>query len=84
MGERKQVVPQGSEFAGTIDSCREAILALDMAADNAAQLFLELRTTGLREDLTRRDEARLYNEASKLIPSVLEKLKVITELVQNM
>ncbi|KAL0545194.1 hypothetical protein IC582_020342 [Cucumis melo] len=65
-------------------SCREVLLGLDAAAENAVQFFSRLATPACHEDSLPLQDSGLefYDEAAMLLPSILEKINAVAKLVQ--
>lgn len=62
--------------------CREVLLGLDTAAENAVQFFSRLATPGCNEDSLHEFGLELYDEAAKLLPSIIDKINAVSKLVQ--
>ncbi|XP_050214454.1 uncharacterized protein LOC126665648 isoform X2 [Mercurialis annua] len=74
--DQKNVIPNLQQRTNV---CMEALLHLDVAAQNVFDLFAELETGDFKEE---KCGAKLYDEASKVVPTISEKLNAIAELVQ--
>ncbi|TYJ96265.1 mitogen-activated protein kinase-binding protein 1 isoform X2 [Cucumis melo var. makuwa] len=63
-------------------SCREVLLGLDAAAENAVQFFSRLATPACHEDSLPLQDSGLefYDEAAMLLPSILEKINAVAKL----
>ncbi|PON63709.1 WD repeat containing protein [Trema orientale] len=79
-GDQEECVSGGNEAKRKIISCREALLSLDAAAENAVQLFSDLQTTDSGEEISSRPGAELYFDAARLLPSIMEKVKTVAKL----
>ena len=76
--------PVPSEMQEKRTSCREVLLGLDAAAENAVQFFSRLVTPACHEDSLPLQESGLefYDEAAMLLPAILEKINAVAKLVQ--
>lgn len=66
----------------TITGCKEALSSLDFAAESTLQLFSRLETNNSGEELTGEDAAQLFNDATELLPLILEKVNAVERLVR--
>lgn len=74
--------PVASESQDQQTSCREVLLGLDAAAENAVQFFSRLVTPSCHEDSLHESGLELYDEAAKLLPSIIEKINAVAKLVK--
>ncbi|CAN0926370.1 WD repeat-containing protein 62 [Linum grandiflorum] len=63
--------------------CREALLKLNAAADNASHMFSELESMLSREEISNRPGAKFYEGANDLLYSITEKINAVTKLAQR-
>ncbi|KAM7531959.1 hypothetical protein LguiB_035369 [Lonicera macranthoides] len=67
----------------TFIACREALLNLDAATESALGIFSKLgKKLVSREEVSRGAEARLYAEASAMLPSIARKVQAVAKLAQ--
>lgn len=74
---------EGIEKQDTIISCKEALLKLDSATENALQLFSKLETMVSRENTSKGPEAQLYDQAAEMLPSIAKKVHAVARLAQS-
>ncbi|CAL5335071.1 unnamed protein product [Camellia sinensis] len=75
---------EGCEKQNTIMACKEALLNLETAAENAFLLFSKLGTlTNTVEEASIGSESQLYSEATEMLPSIAKKVQEVTTLVQS-
>ncbi|KAI8015324.1 Mitogen-activated protein kinase-binding protein 1 [Camellia lanceoleosa] len=75
---------EGCEKQNTIMACKEALLNLETAAENAFLLFSKLGTlTNTGEEASIGSESQLYSEATEMLPSIAKKVQEVTKLVQS-
>ncbi|XP_038883897.1 mitogen-activated protein kinase-binding protein 1 isoform X1 [Benincasa hispida] len=74
--------PAPSELEEKRTSCREVLLGLDAAAENAVQFFSRLVAPACHEDSLHESGLELYDEAAKLLPSIIEKINAVAKLAQ--
>ncbi|CAK9154468.1 unnamed protein product [Ilex paraguariensis] len=67
----------------TIVACKEALLNLDAAAENALQLFSKLGSLTNGDEISRQPEAQLCAEATQMLPSIAKKVHAVATLVQS-
>ncbi|KAF2288558.1 hypothetical protein GH714_008535 [Hevea brasiliensis] len=79
---QREDIPEASSLQRRKTACREALLNLDAAAENVLNLFTELRSLISKEDISDGAGAKLYDEAGKLLPSIVEKLDAVAQMVQ--
>ncbi|GMI71397.1 hypothetical protein like AT3G09080 [Hibiscus trionum] len=79
----KQHVDEQTEVQEKITACKEALISLDIAANNVFELFTKLRTETSMEESSSGSRAQLYNEAKELVPKITEKISAIAKLVQD-
>lgn len=82
-GDQRKWILEGNELQERIIECRAALLGLDTAAEKALRLFVELGTPVAREDASGGLGAELSDLASKLLPSTLNRVRALYDLVQS-
>ncbi|KAM3689728.1 hypothetical protein ACB098_09G070500 [Castanea mollissima] len=81
--DQKECTSEGSNVQERIIKCKEALLSLNAAAENAVHLFSDLGTMDSSEEFLGGTETELYDEAAKLLPSIAEKVNTVARLVQG-
>ncbi|XP_020977016.1 mitogen-activated protein kinase-binding protein 1 isoform X3 [Arachis ipaensis] len=76
-----QGVFEGNEVAETISACKEAFGSLDAAAESVVQLLSKLEKCDGGE-ASRGAGAQFLNEASQLLPLIIEKVNAVSKLVE--
>lgn len=79
--DQKECAPKGSDVQERIIACKEALLNLDAAAENAVHLFSALGNVGSSEEFSGEAGAKLYDEAAELLQSIAEKVDGVARLV---
>ncbi|KAJ9180608.1 hypothetical protein P3X46_008827 [Hevea brasiliensis] len=79
---QREDIPEASSLQRRKTACREALLNLDAAAENVLNLFTELGSLISQEDISDGAGAKLYDEAGKLLPSIVEKLDAVAQMVR--
>jgi hypothetical protein len=79
--DQKECAPKGSDVQERIIACKEALLNLDAAAENAVHLFSALGIVGSSEEFSGEAGAKLYDEAAELLQSIAEKVDGVARLV---
>ncbi|KAE8654270.1 Phosphate transporter 4,2 [Hibiscus syriacus] len=79
----KQHVNEQTEVQEKITACKEALISLDIAAENVFKLFTKLRTETSMEESSSGSRVELYDEAKELMPKIAEKINSIAKVVQN-
>lgn len=82
-GDQRKWILEGNELQERIIECRATLLALDTAAEKALRLFVELGTPVAQEDASGGLGAELSDLASKLLPSTLNRVRALYDLVQS-
>uniref|UniRef100_A0A2N9FAB1 Anaphase-promoting complex subunit 4 WD40 domain-containing protein n=1 Tax=Fagus sylvatica TaxID=28930 RepID=A0A2N9FAB1_FAGSY len=80
--DQKECTSKGSDVQERIITCKEALLSLNAAAENAVNVFSNLRTLDSSEEFLGGIRAELYDEADKLLPSIAEKVNSVALLLQ--
>lgn len=80
--DQKECTSKGSDVQERIITCKEALLSLNAAAENAVNVFSNLRTLDSSEEFLGGIRAELYDEADKLLPSIAEKVNSVARLLQ--
>ncbi|KAA8518996.1 hypothetical protein F0562_016230 [Nyssa sinensis] len=73
---------EGIEKQQTVIACKEALLNLDAAAENALQLFSKLGGMASIEEISRGPGAQLYDEVTQMLPSIAKKVHAVAKLLQ--
>ncbi|XP_039007789.1 uncharacterized protein LOC120135600 [Hibiscus syriacus] len=83
--EKSEALKQHDEHVvlETITACKEALIRLDIAAENVFVLFTKLRTETSMEESSSGPRAQLYDEAKELVPKITGKINAIAKVVQN-
>lgn len=71
-----------NEITDTIISCKEALLRLDSATENALEQFSKLDSL-VSEVNVLTPEAQLYDEATEVLPSIAKRVHIIAKLAQS-
>ncbi|KHG30707.1 30S ribosomal S4, chloroplastic [Gossypium arboreum] len=77
--EDSSTIDEESEVGEKIRACREALLSLDIAAENVFQLFTKLGTEYPMEEGSSGCRAQLYDEATELLPKIAEKINAVAK-----
>lgn len=72
-----------NEITDTILSCKEALLRLDSATENALERFSKLDSLVSEVNVLTGPEAHLYDEASEMLPSIAKRVHIIAKLAQS-
>ncbi|KAL1808151.1 hypothetical protein ACET3Z_025141 [Daucus carota] len=67
----------------TISSCEEALIRLDSATENALEQFSKLDSLASKINVLTGPEAHLYDEATKMLPSIAKRVHTIARLAQS-
>ncbi|KAL1083219.1 hypothetical protein V6Z11_D09G185300 [Gossypium hirsutum] len=81
--EDSSTIDEESEVGEKIRACREALLSLDIAAENVFQLFTKLGTEYPMEEGSSGCRAQLYDEATELLPKIAEKINAVAKGLQK-
>lgn len=79
--DHKECAPKGSDVQERIIACKEALLSLDAAAENAVHSISTLGIVGSGEEFSGEAGAKLYDEAAELLQSIAEKVDTVARLV---
>ncbi|KAL8121513.1 hypothetical protein AgCh_018297 [Apium graveolens] len=71
------------EITDTIISCKEALLRLDSATENALERFSKLDRLVSEVNVVTGPEAHLYDEAAEMLPSIAKRVHIIAKLAQS-
>ncbi|KAF7845400.1 mitogen-activated protein kinase-binding protein 1 isoform X1 [Senna tora] len=81
--DQMESLHKGSELEETIIACKEALSRLDSAAESAVQLFSRLEINNSGEEIAGGTGAQLFNRATELLPTIIEKVNAVSRLVRH-